>query len=282
MDENNMNNLNNGVDEEDEATTVLVSPGVGAAQPSKPEAKADGNWGAAQSSQSNGYGNNQFGGQQANGYGQNQFGGNNQFGGQQMNGYTPNQFGGQTPSDIKPGKKISKKMLAIIGGAAAVVIIALVLILTLGGSGVRKMDDITDKMVAAYEDDDWKAVYDLYYDKYLDAMKDEYGYTEKELKDEFKDAFDDDMDDLKDDLGDIKKITVTNVDKDTYSNSDVKDANESFKDGYDVDLKIDKMVDVRIEVEVEGEDDDMDDGIIRYTAVKAGSRWYIVDHENLY
>ena len=90
------------------------------------------------------------------------------------------------------------------------------------------------------------------------------------------------MDDLKDDLGDIKKITVTNVDKDTYSKSDVKDANESFKDGYDVDLKIDKMVDVRIEVEVEGEDDDMDDGIIRYTAVKVGSRWYIVDHENLY
>ena len=83
MDENNMNNLNNGVDEEDEATTVLVAPGVGAAQPPKPEAKADGNWGAAQSSQSNGYGNNQFGGQQANGYGQNQLGGNNQFGGQQ-------------------------------------------------------------------------------------------------------------------------------------------------------------------------------------------------------
>ena len=46
MDENNMNNLNNGVDEEDEATTVLVGPGVGAAQPPKPEAKADGNWGS--------------------------------------------------------------------------------------------------------------------------------------------------------------------------------------------------------------------------------------------
>ena len=199
-----------------------------------------------------------------------------------MNGYTPNQFGGQTPSDIKPGKKISKKMLAIIGGAAAVVIIALVLILTLGGSGVRNMDDITDKMVAAYEDDDWEAVYDLYYDKYLDAMKDEFDYTEKELKDEFKDVFEDDMDDLKDDLGDIKKITVTDVDKDTYSKSDVKDANESFKDECDVDLKIDEMVDVRIEVEVEGEDDDMDDGIIKYTAVKVGSRWYIVDHENLY
>ena len=41
MDENNMNNLNNGVDEEDEATTVLVAPGVAAAQPPKPEAKAD-------------------------------------------------------------------------------------------------------------------------------------------------------------------------------------------------------------------------------------------------
>lgn len=295
MDENNMNNLNNGVDEEDEATTVLVAPGVGAAQPPKPEAKADSNWGAAQSSQSNDYGNNQFGGQQANGYGQNQFGGNNQFGGQQangyapnqfggqqMNGYTPNQFGGQTPSDIKPGKKISKKMLAIIGGAAAVVIIALVLILTLGGSGAKSIDKITDKMVAAYEDDDSDAIYDLYYDKYLDGYAKEYDYTDKELKEAYKDDYDYYKDELADVVGDIKSIKVTKVKNDSsdYDKDDIKEINDEFKDDYNVDLNIKEITDVTVYVDIEGSEDDCE-GWFSYTAVKVGSKWYIVDNDEL-
>ncbi len=331
MDENNMNNLNNGVDEEDEATTVLVAPGVGAAQPSKPEAKADGNWGAAQSSQSNDYGNNQFGGQQANGYGQNQFGGqqasgygqnqfggnnqfggqqangygqnqfggnnqfggqqasgygqnqfggNNQFGGQQMNGYTPNQFGGQTPSDIKPGKKISKKMLAIIGGAAAVVIIALVLIFTLGGSGAKSIEDLTDKVAAAYADDDWEALYDLYYDDYLDAVVEEAYDNEAECKDEFKEyVFDYYMDDVKDEVGKVKDIEVTDIDKENYSKSEVNDFNDDCEEDFGENFKFDKVVYVRADVDVTGKDDTLE-GVIRYTAVKKGNRWYLVDDDS--
>lgn len=199
-----------------------------------------------------------------------------------MNGYTPNQFGGQTPSDIKPGKKISKKMLAIIGGAAAVVIIALVLILTLGGSGVKSIDKLTDKMVAAYEDDDSDAIYDLYYDKYLDGYAKEYDYTDKEIRESYKDNYDYYKDELADVVGDIKSIKVTKVKKDSgdYGKDDIKEINDEFKDDYNVNLNIKEITDVTVYVDIEGSEDDCE-GWFSYTAVKVGSKWYIVDNDEL-
>lgn len=141
MDENNVNGFNDMDDDEDEGTTVLTTPGVSAFSPVQNSAQGQPNPGQPQQNQQPGGFGQPMGGQYG-GFGQPQYG-------QPQYSQQP----GMTPGVMEPGKKVNKKLIAIIGGIAAAVLIAIIVVVLIlaGGSGERSAKKVGDKLVTAYE-----------------------------------------------------------------------------------------------------------------------------------
>ena len=305
MDENNTNGFGNTDDEyEDEGTTVLTTPGVSAFA----NAQGAGQSGDAsdvqphpsgQPEQQNMYGgfgqfqqpgqpeqqNNQYGGfnqfQQPGQPGRpeqqnNQYGGFNQFqqpGQQNQYGQPGPQAGVPQGADMKPGMKLNKKLVAIIGGIVAVVIIVIiVLVLALsGGKGQRSATKIGDELAKAYENGDADAMIELMKDDYYELYNETWG-------DNFvEDQFNEDVQDMKEEVGTVKSIKIEDRSEEKYEKDEIEDVNKTL-DRLNVDMKVDDCLEIDMDVEIKGSEDDAD-GKITYTVVKSGSKWYLVDYD---
>ena len=248
-------------------------------------------------------GNGQPAGGQYGGFGQPQYGQGQQFGGQgqPVNGfgqqpggqygefgqpqYGQQQYGqpqysqqpGMTPGVMEPGKKVNKKLIAIIGGIAAAVLIAIivvVLILT-GGSGERSAKKVGDKLVTAYEKGDADAMVDLMDKEYYKLYNRIRGYTGSD--DYVKDTFNEQVSDMVDEVGKVKSITVEDRSEKEYDEDKLKDVNDTF-DILNVDMTVDKCYEVDLDVKIKGSIDESDGEII-YTVIKTGGKWYLVDYD---
>ena len=248
-------------------------------------------------------GNGQPAGGQYGGFGQPQYGQGQQFGGQgqPVNGfgqqpggqygefgqpqYGQQQYGqpqysqqpGMTPGVMEPGKKVNKKLIAIIGGIAAAVliaIIAVVLILT-GGSGERSAKKVGDKLVTAYEKGDADAMVDLMDKEYYKLYNRIRGYTGSD--DYVKDTFNEQVSDMVDEVGKVKSIKVEDRSEKEYDEDKLKDVNDTF-DMLNVDMTVDKCYEVDLDVKIKGSIDESDGEII-YTVIKTGGKWYLVDYD---
>ena len=226
--------------------------------------------------------NNQYGGfnqfQQPGQPGQqnNQYGGFNQFqqpGQQNQYGQPGPQAGVPQGADMKPGMKLNKKLVAIIGGIVAVVIIVIiVLVLALSGGKVqRSATKIGDELAKAYENGDADAMIELMKDDYYELYNETWG-------DNFvEDQFNEDVQDMKEEVGTVKSIKVEDRSEEKYEKDEIEDVNKTL-DRLNVDMKVDDCLEIDMDVEIKGSEDDAD-GKITYTVVKSGSKWYLVDYD---
>lgn len=226
--------------------------------------------------------NNQYGGfnqfQQPGQPGQqnNQYGGFNQFqqpGQQNQYGQPGPQAGVPQGADMKPGMKLNKKLVAIIGGIVAVVIIVIiVLVLVLsGGKGQRSATKIGDELAKAYENGDADAMIELMKDDYYELYNETWG-------DNFvEDQFNEDVQDMKEEVGTVKSIKIEDRSEEKYEKDEIEDVNKTL-DRLNVDMKVDDCLEIDMDVEIKGSEDDAD-GKITYTVVKSGSKWYLVDYD---
>lgn len=300
MDENNVNGFNDMDDDEDEGTTVLTTPGVSVFSPVQNSAQGQPNPGQPQQNQQpggfgqpmggqyGGFGQPQYGqpqyGQPQYGQGQ-QFGGNVQSTGGQYGGFGQPQYGqpqysqqpGMTPGVMEPGKKVNKKLIAIIGGIAAAVLIAIIVVVLIlaGGSGERSAKKVGDKLVTAYEKGDADAMVDLMDKEYYKLYNRIRSYTGSE--DYVKDTFNEQVSDMVDEVGKVKSIKVEDRSEKEYDEDKLKDVNDTF-DMLDVDMTVDKCYEVDLDVKIKGSTDESDGEII-YTVIKTGGKWYLVDYD---
>ena len=223
--------------------------------------------------------NNQYGGFnqfQQPGQQNNQYGGFNQFqqpGQQNQYGQPGPQAGVPQGADMKPGMKLNKKLVAIIGGIVAVVIIVIiVLVLVLsGGKGQRSATKIGDELAKAYENGDADAMIELMKDDYYELYNETWG-------DNFvEDQFNEDVQDMKEEVGTVKSIKIEDRSEEKYEKDEIEDVNKTL-DRLNVDMKVDDCLEIDMDVEIEGSEDDAD-GKITYTVVKSGSKWYLVDYD---
>ena len=269
-------------------------------QPGQPE-QQNNQYGGFNQFQQPGQQNNQYGGfnqfqqpgqpeQQNNQYGgfnqfqqpgqpeqqNNQYGGFNQFqqpGQQNQYGQPGPQAGVPQGADMKPGMKLNKKLVAIIGGIVAVVIIVIiVLVLALsGGKGQRSATKIGDELAKAYENGDADAMIELMKDDYYELYNETWG-------DNFvEDQFNEDVQDMKEEVGTVKSIKIEDRSEEKYEKDEIEDVNKTL-DRLNVDMKVDDCLEIDMDVEIKGSEDDAD-GKITYTVVKSGSRWYLVDYD---
>ena len=300
MDENNVNGFNDMDDDEDEGTTVLTTPGVSAFSPVQNSAQGQpnpgqpqqnqqpGGFGQSMGGQYGGFGQPQYGqpqyGQPQYGQGQ-QFGGNVQSTGGQYGGFGQPQYGqpqysqqpGMTPGVMEPGKKVNKKLIAIIGGIAAAVLIAIIVVVLIlaGGSGERSAKKVGDKLVTAYEKGDADAMVDLMDKEYYKLYNRIRSYTGSD--DYVKDTFNEQVSDMVDEVGKVKSIKVEDRSEKEYDEDKLKDVNDTF-DMLDVDMTVDKCYEVDLDVKIKGSTDESDGEII-YTVIKTGGKWYLVDYD---
>ena len=295
MDENNVNGFNDMDDDEDEGTTVLTTPGVSAFSPVQNSAQGQPNPGQPQQNQQpGGFGQpmgGQYGGFGQPQYGQPQYGQGQQFGGNvqptggQYGGFGQPQYGqpqysqqpGMTPGVMEPGKKVNKKLIAIIGGIAAAVLIAIIVVVLIlaGGSGERSAKKIGDKLVTAYEKGDADAMVDLMDKEYYKLYNRIRSYTGSD--DYVKDTFNEQVSDMVDEVGKVKSIKVEDRSEKEYDEDKLKDVNDTF-DMLDVDMTVDKCYEVDLDVKIKGSTDESDGEII-YTVIKTGGKWYLVDYD---
>ena len=295
MDENNVNGFNDMDDDEDEGTTVLTTPGVSAFSPVQNSAQGQPNPGQPQQNQQpGGFGQpmgGQYGGFGQPQYGQPQYGQGPQFGGNvqptggQYGGFGQPQYGqpqysqqpGMTPGVMEPGKKVNKKLIAIIGGIAAAVLIAIIVVVLIlaGGSGERSAKKVGDKLVTAYEKGDADAMVDLMDKEYYKLYNRIRSYTGSE--DYVKDTFNEQVSDMVDEVGKVKSIKVEDRSEKEYDEDKLKDVNDTF-DMLDVDMTVDKCYEVDLDVKIKGSTDESDGEII-YTVIKTGGKWYLVDYD---
>ena len=206
----------------------------------------------------------------------NQYGGFNQFqqpGQQNQYGQPGPQAGVPQGADMKPGMKLNKKLVAIIGGIVAVVIIVIiVLVLALsGGKGQRSATKIGDELAKAYENGDADAMIELMKDDYYELYNETWG-------DNFvEDQFNEDVQDMKEEVGTVKSIKIEDRSEERYEKDEIEDVNKTL-DRLNVDMKVDDCLEIDMDVEIKGSEDDAD-GKITYTVVKSGSRWYLVDYD---
>ena len=293
MDENNVNGFNDMDDDEDEGTTVLTTPGVSAFSPVQNSAQGQPNPGQPQQNQQpGGFGQpmgGQYGGFGQPQYGQPQYGQGQQFGGNvqstggQYGGFGQPQYGqpqysqqpGMTPGVMEPGKKVNKKLIAIIGGIAAAVLIAIIVVVLIlaGGSGERSAKKVGDKLVTAYEKGDADAMVDLMDKEYYKLYNRIRSYTGSD--DYVKDTFNEQVSDMVDEVGKVKSIKVEDRSEKEYDEDKLKDVNDTF-DMLDVDMTVDKCYEVDLDVKIKGSTDESDGEII-YTVIKTGGKWYLVD-----
>ena len=295
MDENNVNGFNDMDDDEDEGTTVLTTPGVSAFSPVQNSAQGQPNPG--QYGQGQQFGGNvqstggQYGGFGQPQYGQPQYGQGQQFGGNvqptggQYGGFGQPQYGqpqysqqpGMTPGVMEPGKKVNKKLIAIIGGIAAAVLIAIIVVVLIlaGGSGERSAKKVGDKLVTAYEKGDADAMVDLMDKEYYKLYNRIRSYTGSD--DYVKDTFNEQVSDMVDEVGKVKSIKVEDRSEKEYDEDKLKDVNDTF-DMLDVDMTVDKCYEVDLDVKIKGSTDESDGEII-YTVIKTGGKWYLVDYD---
>ena len=295
MDENNVNGFNDMDDDEDEGTTVLTTPGVSAFSPVQNSAQGQPNPGQPQQNQQpGGFGQpmgGQYGGFGQPQYGQPQYGQGQQFGGNvqptggQYGGFGQPQYGqpqysqqpGMTPGVMEPGKKVNKKLIAIIGGIAAAVLIAIIVVVLIlaGGSGERSAKKVGDKLVTAYEKGDADAMVDLMDKEYYKLYNRIRSYTGSD--DYVKDTFNEQVSDMVDEVGKVKSIKVGDRSEKEYDEDKLKDVNDTF-DMLDVDMTVDKCYEVDLDVKIKGSTDESDGEII-YTVIKTGGKWYLVDYD---
>ena len=295
MDENNVNGFNDMDDDEDEGTTVLTTPGVSAFSPVQNSAQGQPNRGQPQQNQQpGGFGQpmgGQYGGFGQPQYGQPQYGQGQQFGGNvqptggQYGGFGQPQYGqpqysqqpGMTPGVMEPGKKVNKKLIAIIGGIAAAVLIAIIVVVLIlaGGSGERSAKKVGDKLVTAYEKGDADAMVDLMDKEYYKLYNRIRSYTGSD--DYVKDTFNEQVSDMVDEVGKVKSIKVEDRSEKEYDEDKLKDVNDTF-DMLDVDMTVDKCYEVDLDVKIKGSTDESDGEII-YTVIKTGGKWYLVDYD---
>ena len=295
MDENNVNGFNDMDDDEDEGTTVLTTPGVSAFSPVQNSAHGQPNPGQPQQNQQpGGFGQpmgGQYGGFGQPQYGQPQYGQGQQFGGNvqstggQYGGFGQPQYGqpqysqqpGMTPGVMEPGKKVNKKLIAIIGGIAAAVLIAIIVVVLIlaGGSGERSAKKVGDKLVTAYEKGDADAMVDLMDKEYYKLYNRIRSYTGSD--DYVKDTFNEQVSDMVDEVGKVKSIKVEDRSEKEYDEDKLKDVNDTF-DMLDVDMTVDKCYEVDLDVKIKGSTDESDGEII-YTVIKTGGKWYLVDYD---
>ncbi|WP_270227358.1 hypothetical protein [Coprococcus aceti] len=295
MDENNVNGFNDMDDDEDEGTTVLTTPGVSAFFPVQNSAQGQPNPGQPQQNQQpGGFGQpmgGQYGGFGQPQYGQPQYGQGQQFGGNvqstggQYGGFGQPQYGqpqysqqpGMTPGVMEPGKKVNKKLIAIIGGIAAAVLIAIIVVVLIlaGGSGERSAKKVGDKLVTAYEKGDADAMVDLMDKEYYKLYNRIRSYTGSD--DYVKDTFNEQVSDMVDEIGKVKSIKVEDRSEKEYDEDKLKDVNDTF-DMLDVDMTVDKCYEVDLDVKIKGSTDESDGEII-YTVIKTGGKWYLVDYD---
>lgn len=295
MDENNVNGFNDMDDDEDEGTTVLTTPGVSAFSPVQNSAQGQPNPGQPQQNQQpGGFGQpmgGQYGGVGQTQYGQPQYGQGQQFGGNvqptggQYGGFGQPQYGqpqysqqpGMTPGVMEPGKKVNKKLIAIIGGIAAAVLIAIIVVVLIlaGGSGERSAKKVGDKLVTAYEKGDADAMVDLMDKEYYKLYNRIRSYTGSD--DYVKDTFNEQVSDMVDEVGKVKSIKVEDQSEKEYDEDKLKDVNDTF-DMLDVDMTVDKCYEVDLDVKIKGSTDESDGEII-YTVIKTGGKWYLVDYD---
>lgn len=206
----------------------------------------------------------------------NQYGGFNQFqqpGQQNQYGQPGPQAGVPQGADMKPGMKLNKKLVAIIGGIVAVVIIVIiVLVLALsGGKGQRSATKIGDELAKAYENGDADAMIELMKDDYYELYNETWG-------DNFvEDQFNEDVQDMKEEVGTVKSIKIEDRSEEKYEKDEIEDVNKTL-DRLNVDMKVDDCLEIDMDVEIKGSEDDAD-GKITYTVVKSGSKWYLVDYD---
>ncbi len=295
MDENNVNGFNDMDDDEDEGTTVLTTPRVSAFSPVQNSAQGQPNPGQPQQNQQPGVFGQPMGGQYG-GFGQpqygqpqygqgQQFGGNVQSTGGQYGGFGQPQYGqpqysqqpGMTPGVMEPGKKVNKKLIAIIGGIAAAVLIAIIVVVLIlaGGSGERSAKKVGDKLVTAYEKGDADAMVDLMDKEYYKLYNRIRSYTGSD--DYVKDTFNEQVSDMVDEVGKVKSIKVEDRSEKEYDEDKLKDVNDTF-DMLDVDMTVDKCYEVDLDVKIKGSTDESDGEII-YTVIKTGGKWYLVDYD---
>ena len=250
-------------------------------QPGQPE-QQNNQYGGFNQFQQPGQQNNQYGGfnqfqqpgqpEQQN----NQYGGFNQFqqpGQQNQYGQPGPQAGVPQGADMKPGMKLNKKLVAIIGGIVAVVIIVIiVLVLALsGGKGQRSATKIGDELAKAYENGDADAMIELMKDDYYELYNETWG-------DNFvEDQFNEDVQDMKEEVGTVKSIKIEDRSEEKYEKDEIEDVNKTL-DRLNVDMKVDDCLEIDMDVEIKGSEDDAD-GKITYTVVKSGSKWYLVDYD---
>ena len=265
MDENNVNGFNDMDDDEDEGTTVLTTPGVSAFSPVQNSAQGQPNPGQPQQNQQPG-GFGQSTGGQYGGFGQPQYG-------QPQYSQQP----GMTPGVMEPGKKVNKKLIAIIGGIAAAVLIAIIVVVLIlaGGSGERSAKKVGDKLVTAYEKGDADAMVDLMDKEYYKLYNRIRSYTGSD--DYVKDTFNEQVSDMVDEVGKVKSIKVEDRSEKEYDEDKLKDVNDTF-DMLDVDMTVDKCYEVDLDVKIKGSTDESDGEII-YTVIKTGGKWYLVDYD---
>ena len=295
MDENNVNGFNDMDDDEDEGTTVLTTPGVSAFSPVQNSAQGQPNPGQPQQNQQpGGFGQpmgGQYGGFGQPQYGQPQYGQGQQLGGNvqstggQYGGFGQPQYGqpqysqqpGMTPGVMEPGKKVNKKLIAIIGGIAAAVLIAIIVVVLIlaGGSGERSAKKVGDKLVTAYEKGDADAMVDLMDKEYYKLYNRIRSYTGSD--DYVKDTFNEQVSDMVDEVGKVKSIKVEDRSEKEYDEDKLKDVNDTF-DMLNVDMTVDKCYEVDLDVKIKGSTDESDGEII-YTVIKTGGKWYLVDYD---
>ena len=270
MDENNVNGFNDMDDDEDEGTTVLTTPGVSAFSPVQNSAQGQPNPGQPQQNQQPGGFGQPMGGQYG-GFGQPQYG-QPQYGQPQYS-----QQPGMTPGVMEPGKKVNKKLIAIIGGIAAAVLIAIIVVVLIlaGGSGERSAKKVGDKLVTAYEKGDADAMVDLMDKEYYKLYNRIRSYTGSD--DYVKDTFNEQVSDMVDEVGKVKSIKVEDRSEKEYDEDKLKDVNDTF-DMLDVDMTVDKCYEVDLDVKIKGSTDESDGEII-YTVIKTGGKWYLVDYD---
>ena len=247
-------------------------------QPDQPE-QQNNQYGGFNQFQQPGQQNNQYGGFnqfQQPGQQNNQYGGFNQFqqpGQQNQYGQPGPQAGVPQGADMKPGMKLNKKLVAIIGGIVAVVIIVIiVLVLALsGGKGQRSATKIGDELAKAYENGDADAMIELMKDDYYELYNETWG-------DNFvEDQFNEDVQDMKEEVGTVKSIKIEDRSEEKYEKDEIEDVNKTL-DRLNVDMKVDDCLEIDMDVEIKGSEDDAD-GKITYTVVKSGSKWYLVDYD---
>ena len=220
--------------------------------------------------------------QPVNGFGQQpggQYGefGQPQYGQQQYGQPQYSQQPGMTPGVMEPGKKVNKKLIAIIGGIAAAVLIAIIVVVLIlsGGSGERSAKKVGDKLVTAYEKGDADAMVDLMDKEYYKLYNRIRNYTGSD--DYVKDTFNEQVSDMVDEVGKVKSIKVEDRSEKEYDEDKLKDVNDTF-DMLNVDMTVDKCYEVDLDVKIKGSTDESDGEII-YTVIKTGGKWYLVDYD---